>query len=152
VDVRSLIEDRVALSRTAHPEVLYNVQLSDEPLQAFVDQDLVKGVLTNLLENAAQAAGDGGLVLSKTVVDQRFVGIEIHDSGPGLSEQARSTLFEPTISFKKAGMGLGLSIAKRSAMRVGGDIVPVTGDLGGAAFRVVLPQAEENASTASAHS
>ena len=40
--------------------------------------------------------------------------IEIHDSGPGLSPQAKATLFEPSISFKKGGMGLGLSIVQRA--------------------------------------
>ena len=49
--------------------------------------------------------------------------IEVHDSGPGLSEQARASLFQPTISFKKRGMGLGLSIARKSALLSGGDIV-----------------------------
>jgi nitrogen-specific signal transduction histidine kinase len=56
-----------------------------------------------------------------------------------LSEQARRTLFQPTISFKKNGMGLGLSIARKSALLSGGDIVAVPGELGGAAFRVLLP-------------
>jgi signal transduction histidine kinase len=53
---------------------------------------------------------------------------------------ARGTLFEPTISFKKGGMGLGLSIARKSALLSGGDIFPVRGELGGAAFCVVLPE------------
>ena len=64
--------------------------------------------------------------------------IEVHDSGPGLSEQARASLFQPTISFKKRGMGLGLSIARKSALLSGGDIELVKGELGGAGFRVLL--------------
>ena len=55
------------------------------------------------------------------------VAIEVHDSGPGLSEQARKSLFQPTISFKKRGMGLGLSIARKSALLSGGDILLVKG-------------------------
>ncbi len=47
----------------------------------------------------------------------------MHDSGPGLSAEAAATLFEPTITFKKHGMGLGLSIAKTNALLSGGDIV-----------------------------
>ena len=65
--------------------------------------------------------------------------MEVHDSGPGLSPQARSTVFEPTISFKKGGMGLGLSIARKSALLCGGDIALIDGELGGAAFRITLP-------------
>jgi C4-dicarboxylate-specific signal transduction histidine kinase len=69
--------------------------------------------------------------------------IEVHDSGPGLSVQARSSLFEPTISFKKGGMGLGLSIARRSALLCGGDLQTLDGELGGAAFRVILSAQEQ---------
>src|SRR5207245_5407471 len=103
-----------------------------------------KGILVNLLENAAEAAGAGGNVLAVTHVSNGKVAVEIHDSGPGLSEQARRTLFQPTISFKKRGMGLGLSIARKSALASGGDIVSVKGELGGAAFRLLLPAYEAN--------
>ena len=58
---------------------------------------------------------------------------------PGLSEQTRQSLFQPSISFKKGGMGLGLSISRKGALLTGGDIVVVKGELGGAAFRVLLP-------------
>jgi two-component system sensor kinase FixL len=56
-----------------------------------------------------------------------------------LSPEAKATLFEPTITFKKHGMGLGLSIARSHALLSGGDIAVVPGELGGAAFRVTLP-------------
>ena len=69
--------------------------------------DLVKGILTNLLENAADAAGPNGSVLTITRLQGDQVVVEVHDSGPGISEEASRTLFEPTITFKKHGMGLG---------------------------------------------
>ena len=65
--------------------------------------------------------------------------IDVHDSGPGLSEEVSATLFEPTITFKKHGMGLGLSIAKKNALLSGGDVTVIPGELGGAGFRVSLP-------------
>jgi two-component system nitrogen regulation sensor histidine kinase NtrY len=139
VDINALMEERVAFLKSSHPEVVYNVRLGEGDLKACADADLLKGVLTNLLENAAEAAGGGGVVLGKTFMDGGRVGIEVHDSGPGLSPHARGSLFEPTISFKKSGMGLGLSIARKSAMLSGGDILLVEGELGGAAFRVLLP-------------
>jgi len=95
----------------------------------------------NLLENAADAAGDGGRILARVQALDDRVAIEVHDSGPGLSDLARKTLFQPTISFKKRGMGLGLSIARKSALLSGGDILPIAGELGGAGFRVLLPVA-----------
>ncbi len=109
---------------------------------------LIKGVLTNLLENAAEAARPGGIVLVSTSVAASKLNIDVHDSGPGLSMQARVSLFEPTISFKKGGMGLGLSIARRSALLCGGDIQTLEGELGGAAFRVVLGSIGQNGAEA----
>jgi signal transduction histidine kinase len=105
--------------------------------------DLVKGILTNLLENAAEAAGPGGSVMTVSHAQGTHVVVEVHDSGPGLSEEARRTLFEPTITFKKRGTGLGLSIARKNALLLGGDITLVRGELGGAGFRVALPAAPE---------
>jgi nitrogen fixation/metabolism regulation signal transduction histidine kinase len=149
VDINSLLQERIALLRAAHPEVEYDTRLDPGPVFAKADADLVKGVLTNLLENAAQAAGRGGIVRGRTMAMNGKVAVEIEDSGPGLSAQARATLFEPTISFKKSGLGLGLSIAKRSALLLGGDLLLAEGELGGAAFRVLLPRVEGDAGTAS---
>lgn len=139
LDVNAALQERVAFLRAAHPEVTYECRLGVDVPKAMADADLVKGILTNLLENAADAAGEGGRILGVTSAEDGRVAIEVHDSGPGLSEQARSSLFQPTISFKKRGMGLGLSIARKSALLSGGEIVLVKGELGGAGFRVTLP-------------
>jgi nitrogen fixation/metabolism regulation signal transduction histidine kinase len=139
LDINSLLQERMAFLKTAHPEVAYDCRLAEGVPSAMADQDLLKGILTNLLENAAEAAGEGGQILGATFAENGHVAIEVHDSGPGLSVQARASLFQPTISFKKRGMGLGLSIARKSALLSGGDILAVKGELGGAGFRVLLP-------------
>lgn len=141
LNVNALLEERIALLKAAHPEVVYNLRLSGDCPPAFADEDLVKGVLTNLLQNAAEAVTPGGLVLGITSAAGDKVQIEVHDSGPGLNQNAKQSLFEPSISFKNGGMGLGLSIARKSAVLLGGDILLVSGELGGAAFRVLLPAA-----------
>jgi len=138
LDVNAAVEERVALLRAAHPGVTYQTRLAAALPAVRADEDLLKGILTNLLENAAEAAGDSGTVLVRTGLESAQVFVEVHDSGPGLSEEARKTLFEPTISFKKGGMGLGLSIARKNALLAGGDILLVKGALGGAGFRVLL--------------
>ncbi|HZU24311.1 MAG TPA: HAMP domain-containing sensor histidine kinase, partial [Bryobacteraceae bacterium] len=117
----------------------YALRVEDEHPLVYADEDLLKGILTNLLENAAQAA-PGGRVVGVVGGENGTVRVEVHDSGPGLTPLARSSLFEPTISFKQGGMGLGLSIARRGAVLSGGDIELIPGELGGAAFRVSLPR------------
>ncbi|HEX5109668.1 MAG TPA: HAMP domain-containing sensor histidine kinase [Vicinamibacterales bacterium] len=139
LDVNALVTERIALLKPAHPETDYRHRLDETRPRIHAGADLVKGILTNLLENAAEAAGPGGSVLTMTHAEGGQVIVEVHDSGPGVSAEAARTLFEPTITFKKNGMGLGLSIAKKNALLSGGDVALVEGELGGAAFRVVLP-------------
>jgi nitrogen fixation/metabolism regulation signal transduction histidine kinase len=140
LDVNSLLEERISFLKPCHEEISYRYSLAASRPQAFADADQIKGILTNLLENAADAAGPEGEVLSLTSEADRYVYIEVHDSGPGLSAEASQSLFEPTITFKKHGMGLGLSIARKNALLNGGDIILVDSKLGGAGFRVVLPR------------
>jgi len=139
LDILSIVEERIAFLKTAHPEVRYAVETVENTPNAVADQDLVRSILVNLLENAAEAAGEGGRILARVATVDDRVAIEVHDSGPGLSDLARKSLFQPTISFKKRGMGLGLSIARKSALLSGGDILLIAGELGGAGFRVLLP-------------
>ncbi|MGH9162789.1 MAG: sensor histidine kinase, partial [Vicinamibacteraceae bacterium] len=139
LDINLLVTERIALLRPAHHETAYRVRLDERGPRVRASADVVKGILTNLLENAADAAGAGGCVLTMTRSEGARVVVEVHDSGPGISEEATATLFQPTITFKRHGMGLGLSIARKNALLSGGDITLVDGQLGGAAFRVVLP-------------
>lgn len=138
-DLNTLVSERLALIKAAHPEVRYELRVSTPAPSAFASADLVKGIVTNLLQNAAEAAGAGGLVLVVLAGHGHEAVIDVHDSGPGLSTDAIATLFEPSITFKKGGMGLGLSIAKRNALLCGGDVVLTQSLLAGAAFRVTLP-------------
>jgi nitrogen fixation/metabolism regulation signal transduction histidine kinase len=139
LDINAVVTERVALLRPVNPGVTYHLRLDDGRPRVHAAPDLVNGILTNLLQNAAEAAGSGGAVLVLTRGEGERVAIDVHDSGPGLSEEVSATLFEPTITFKKHGMGLGLSIAKKNALRSDGDVTVIPGELGGAAFRVTLP-------------
>jgi len=143
LDVNALVTERISLLGPAHPDTTYSLRVDASGPRAHAGADLVKGILTNLLENAAEAAGPGGRVLTATQSRGAQIEIEVHDTGPGVSDEASRTLFEPTITFKKRGMGLGLSIARKHALLSGGDITLVDGELGGAGFRVVLPAAAE---------
>ena len=145
LDLNALLEERVQFLQVAHPDVTYEIRTSANLPYAWADADQAKGILTNLLENAAEAAA-GGKVLSITGVTQGKVRVEVHDSGPGLSADARATLFEPSISFKKHGMGLGLSISRKNALLAGGDLQAIEGALGGAGFRLLLPQWQKSGS------
>lgn len=147
LDLDALLEERIHFLEVAHPDVKYGFEPAGRLPPAWADADQVKGILTNLLENAAEAAGPGGTVLGITGMAQGKLVAEVHDSGPGLSDDARRSLFEPSISFKKHGMGLGLSISRKNALLAGGDLLAVDGRLGGAGFRLLLPARTSDSST-----
>ena len=142
LDLNSMLAERIQFLQVAHADVSYRLDPAADLPHAWADGDQVKGILTNLLENAAQAAPPGGQILSLTGIEQGRIMVEVHDNGPGLSAEARGSLFEPSISFKKHGMGLGLSIARRNALLAGGDLLAIDSRLGGAGFRLLLPRAE----------
>jgi nitrogen fixation/metabolism regulation signal transduction histidine kinase len=150
LDINGLVTERVMLLRRVHPDITCDVALDEREPRIRAAADLVKGLLTNLLQNAAEAAGPGGRVLVRTGAAAGRVTIDVHDSGPGLSEAASATLFEPAITFKKDGMGLGLSIVKKNALLSGGDVAAVPGELGGAGFRVTLPASTPDTNETSA--
>ena len=89
VDLNALLEERVAFLKTGHPEVTYECAWMAAIRQRLADQDLVKGILTNLLENAAEAAGRRRHAFwASTAVRQRARGrSKCTIPGPGLSEQ-----------------------------------------------------------------
>jgi two-component system, NtrC family, nitrogen regulation sensor histidine kinase NtrY len=142
LDVNLLLDERIQFLGVAHPDVTYRMAPRRDLPPVRADADQVKGILTNLLENAAEAAGARGTVLALTDLQQGDIVVEVHDSGPGLSAEVRARLFEPSISFKKRGMGLGLAISRKNALLAGGDLSAIPGQLEGAGFRLRLPRAE----------
>ena len=122
----------------------YKARLADDVRSAFADEDLVKGILTNLLENAAEAAGAGGRILGVTSAVDGKVAIEVHDSGPGLSEQARGRCSSRRFRSRSAAWAWGCRSRERARCCPGGDILLVKGELGGAGFACCCPSTECN--------
>jgi two-component system NtrC family sensor kinase len=101
---------------------------------------LLMQVLSNLLENGAQAAGSGGWVqLSSRTSGDRVV-IEVGDSGAGVPVALRERIFEPFFTTKPpgSGTGLGLTMAREIVERHGG-ILDVREAVGGTLFHIEVP-------------
>jgi signal transduction histidine kinase len=99
-------------------------------------------VLINLITNAVHAVENGGRVIVRAQVDSpSAVLIEVADSGPGVPELDREKIFEPFFTTKPdgKGTGLGLPIVRNIVDQHRGQISIAKSDLGGAAFRVVIP-------------
>jgi two-component system, NtrC family, sensor histidine kinase HydH len=108
-----------------------------------VDGDAVqlRQVLTNLLENAVYAASPQGEVTVRGRHADGAVELDIEDTGPGVDPATRRRLFEPLITTKERGIGLGLALVKRITERHGGEVSYSDRPGGGARFTVKLPVA-----------
>jgi len=108
-----------------------------------VDGDPVqlRQVFTNLLENAVFAAAPEGRVAVRGRLAAGGVEVDVEDTGPGVDPATRRRLFEPLITTKERGIGLGLALVKRIAERHGGGVEYQDRPGGGARFTVRLPVA-----------
>jgi signal transduction histidine kinase len=106
------------------------------------DPDHLQTVLINLLRNAVEAAASGPerrVRLSARTTDEQLV-LRVEDDGPGVPTEIESKLFQPFVTSRAQGLGLGLAIAERFARAHGGHIARVEGTLRGACFEVRLPR------------
>lgn len=103
-----------------------------------INRQELQQVLVNLLVNAIHAMAGGGTLRLATRDSAEGVEIEVADSGPGLAPEMLAHLFQPFVTGKKDGTGLGLWISRGIVERYGGDIVAANRDGGGAAFTVRL--------------
>lgn len=107
--------------RNAWPGTPLTVVPSEVPVVADVDAYQLEQMLSNLLDNARQAAPAGPVTFS-LAADGEWVRIMIADSGPGFSQDALARLYEPFFTTKRGGNGLGLASALAIAQAHGGDI------------------------------
>jgi len=116
------------------------------------DADELRGVLLNLILNAADALPGGGRMRVATAQRdgaEPAIRIAIEDSGPGVPDELHDSIFEPFVTTKPAGNGLGLALAARDVERHFGRLTlcDVRSDLGGAAFVIELPLARDGGAT-----
>src|SRR5262249_52164835 len=106
-----------------------------------LDEGMAEQVFLNLAINAIEAMGAAGGALRISVRPAHLNGragaeIEFRDSGPGVPEAMREQIFNPFVTTKKTGVGLGLSIVSKIVDEHNGTIRLVTPPDGGAAFRI----------------
>ncbi len=109
------------------------------------DPDLLSQVLLDLLLNAAEAAGERGRVVVRLGGDAEQVRLEIADDGPGVPAAMVGQIFEPFVTTKARGTGLGLPMALRIVETHGGRLEAAAGAGAGpagagACFRVEVPR------------
>ncbi|MBQ2572623.1 MAG: HAMP domain-containing histidine kinase [Bacteroidales bacterium] len=102
--------------------------------------ELFEWVIENLCKNAVDAIGTNGTIRITIESDENNVGIEISDTGKGISKSNFKNVFRPGYTTKNRGWGLGLSLAKRIVEEYhGGKIYVKSSEIGkGTTFRIIL--------------
>jgi two-component system sensor kinase FixL len=107
----------------------------------FVDKVQVQQVVLNLIRNAIEAMADSAtrqLVISSVADSERMVRVSISDTGTGLSPDILPQLFQPFVTTKTYGMGVGLSISKTIVEAHGGRLWAEPNSGGGTIFHLTL--------------
>ena len=142
-----IISEANALALVGSREHGIDVQVRLDPLAdvVFVDRIQIQQVLFNLIRNAIEAMLESAvrsLCISTLTGPEGFVTVEIEDSGSGISESVASQLFQPFVTSKSTGMGIGLSICRTIIEAHGGRIWFEAGADSGTTFLFTLPLGE----------
>jgi signal transduction histidine kinase len=141
VPLRDVVERAVGLA-TASPDLPpAEVAIEVEPgAEADCDPEHLGRALANVVGNAVEAAGASGRVRVTGSASREGASVAVEDSGPGLAPDIAGRAFDPFVSGKVRGVGLGLAIARRIVEAHGGTIeAGRSGALGGAQVTIRIP-------------
>ncbi|RYE09232.1 MAG: PAS domain S-box protein [Hyphomicrobiales bacterium] len=143
-DIKHLIEEAGALALVGSRErgVKSVFDFSDAGGLVLADRVQIQQVLINLMRNAMEAMRDSPvkeLTLRTRPTANRRMEVEVEDTGPGIAEDIAPQLFQPFVTTKASGMGIGLSISRRIIESHGGDLTVSRNAAGGATFTFSLP-------------
>jgi signal transduction histidine kinase len=136
VPVEPLVDE--ALEAVAWPPTVTRSKAVAAELVVFADREQLLSVLVNLFENARDATGEAGKVEVQARASNGGVVFRISDSGPGISPEERTRIFEPLYSTKVGGSGLGLCLCRRIVAAHAGTL-ELESVAVGATFRLWFP-------------
>jgi C4-dicarboxylate-specific signal transduction histidine kinase len=144
-DLGAIIQETVALAviGAERPNVSVEMRLHPQASTALVDKIQIQQVLLNLIRNAVEAMAGlphQSLVIATLPSADAMVELSVADSGPGLPAEVRAKLFQPFVTTKSAGMGVGLSICHAIVEAHGGRLWAEDNSDTGTVFRFTVPQ------------
>ncbi len=146
VSANTIVRQAVEVFSGRLDGITLKTNLADNLPQVRADTGLLRSVVVNLIDNAAEALEDSPLreiaVSTKALADSETVEISVSDTGHGISPEDKDKLFLPHFSTKDRGTGLGLAIAARIIAEHGGRIHVEDNSPIGSRFVIELPVAE----------
>lgn len=143
-DLNGIVEKAtsLALAGTPEPGVALHLVLATDPPPVLADAVQLQQVLVNLVRNAVEAmrgADRRELRVATAVLSPDAVEVSVADTGPGLAADLDGRLFQPFVTTKPDGMGIGLAISRSIVEGHGGVLEVAVRPGGGTVFRCVLP-------------
>jgi two-component system sensor kinase FixL len=143
-----LIDEATALALIGAREHQVKLRLKLDPAAdaVYADRVQIQQVLVNLIRNAVDAMAHSPrreLTITSRRLEDGAAEVSVSDTGPGVDEAFRERLFQPFMTTKAEGMGVGLSISRSIVEAHGGRIWAELNAQGGAVFRFTLPPAAE---------
>lgn len=145
-DLGPVVERALKAAHDQYPNAPVRIERDFQPAapRLPLDEAMAERVFANLAVNAIEAMGEAGGTLRVSIRPTVFDGragaeVEFCDSGPGVSETMREQIFNPFVTTKRTGVGLGLSIVSKIMDEHGGKIRLETPSSGGACFRLFFP-------------
>jgi two-component system sensor kinase FixL len=143
-DLRKLVEEASALALVGAKDKDVLVRFDFDPRSGFVlaDKVQIQQVILNLIRNgieAMEACDRRDLVVAATPVADDMIEISVSDTGTGIAPEVSAQLFQPFVTTKRQGMGVGLSISRTIVEAHGGTIAARPKPGGGTVFSFTLP-------------
>lgn len=141
--IDKLLREFCEMFAGAWPNLALRVVAPSGPLMVSADRDLLRQVLVNLCTNSAHAtSGSGSVTFEVTRAGDRVL-VDVIDSGSGVAPSIQPRIFEPYVTTRKIGdgMGLGLAISRKILLDHGGDLVLLSSSPAGSTFRLTLVRA-----------
>jgi two-component system sensor histidine kinase HydH len=153
LELITVVERAMALieGRARKQRIELKVAPPTEPVIVEVDEDQIQQLLLNLMLNSLDVMPDGGtLKVELAILPENAVELRVRDTGPGIPGELLPRLFDPFMSTKETGIGLGLAVSQRIAERHGGVLSAHNEVDGGACFVLRLGEAKATPAVASA--
>jgi signal transduction histidine kinase len=146
VEIRMVLEDAAALVAPLVDDrgLVLVVELPDGPLSVCTDVQKLRQILVNLLSNATKFTEHGGITLSASRSRRQML-FHVRDTGIGIPQQHLQQIFEPfwqvdqRANRRVGGTGLGLTVSRRLAQLIGGDLSVESDVGGGSTFTLQIP-------------